>query len=303
MLLAMIAGFAANITAITNTNVTVLPVRMLPIDVLIVGMLLTISALMMMAIIRKARLRATRLHQIYQGYSLWGSSCQSAGQRAVSNNSNARMRSLASLLAVLLLSAFSFSTFSFGRAGGLYDDIVEDIAFVRFVHAAPGQGSSEVRIMAVPFLDLEPQQVSPYQSLAPGSIRIEIADSSSELELNSGDFYTVVLHDEGLLILEDSALDDPTRALLSLYNLSDIAALSLSSADGSAEVFRDVAPQNKASIAVNATDISLAVSGDGEVLEVLEDLRLERAEAYSIIALASDEGTVFLWVQADVVSE
>lgn len=173
---------------------------------------------------------------------------------------------------------------------GLYGpQTPQDTAFVRFVHAATSVPEATFSIAGVPFATTEYTHVTPYDLLAEGTHTISVDELTTELTTDVGGFYTVVLMPEDLLVITDTPLEDPAKARLFLYNLSTLDTIDLQTADGDTEVLTGVAAGSSSSIEVNPADVTLAVFHQGEVLQELSDLQLERGAAYGIFVMGDSE--------------
>ena len=83
-------------------------------------------------------------------------------------------------------------------------------------------------------------EVTPYRVVLRGDQQIQVGDSSEDFAVEVGKFYTVAVLPDGLEVLEDKANENRAKALLSLYNLSDMESVDLKTADGSTDVIMGV---------------------------------------------------------------
>jgi alginate O-acetyltransferase complex protein AlgF len=173
---------------------------------------------------------------------------------------------------------------------GLYGpQTPQDTAFVRFVHVATSVPEATFSVAGVPFATTEYAHVTPYDLLAEGTHTISVDELTTELTTEIGGFYTVVLMPEDLLVITDTPLEDPAKARLFLYNLSTLDTIDLKTADGETEVLTGVAAESSSSVEVNPADVTLAVFHQGEVVQELSDLQLERGTAYGIFVMGDGE--------------
>ena len=175
-----------------------------------------------------------------------------------------------------------------------------DAAYVRVLQAVPGEMlSADLGGEVLP--ELEFAQVSPYRVVSPGDVSYTLAESGNGT-LAAGAFYTFVNLPSETLVLEDTPLLDASRGLISLYNLTDLDALSLVTTDG-AEVVADVAPGELASLEVNEAEVGLAVvAGEDEVAQ-LEPLLLERGVAHGVFVLNAQEGPVAVYAPSSLAQD
>lgn len=120
--------------------------------------------------------------------------------------------------------------------------------------------------------------------------------AAAELVVQGEDYTTLVLGTDAVRVMRDTRHEDPARAQLVFYNLSDAAA-ELGVAEGGDPVFPAVPAGQSASRTVNAVTVRLEVrrsppgessSGDGaEAPSVQVDLR--RGESFGLVLLADGE--------------
>jgi hypothetical protein len=173
-----------------------------------------------------------------------------------------------------------------------------DVAYVRAVNvvAADGLGVrvGDGDLMALAFAD-----ATGYVAVAPGPVRLDLGGETFEVEAEVGAFLTVVAHPEGVWVIDDAPLQDASRGLLALYNLSDRAALELVVIEGIevvAEVVTEVAPGEQAAVPVAEAEVALSVrSGDGDQVD-LEPRVYERGVAHAVLVASGPDGLVVGYV-------
>jgi alginate O-acetyltransferase complex protein AlgF len=171
------------------------------------------------------------------------------------------------------------------------------------IHALETAPALSVVIGDTSYEELAFAQASSYRVVLQGQRRLQAGEISQDLEIAAGKFYTLALTPNGVVILEDASSSNRAKALLLLYNLSDIATVDLKTADGKTEVFAGVLPATQKSIEVNGVTVDLAVSGAGSELQVFPGLSLERGAAYSIIVLGTANQPTVLWVQSETATD
>jgi alginate O-acetyltransferase complex protein AlgF len=175
-----------------------------------------------------------------------------------------------------------------------------DAAFVRVLHASPDVAPLAVTIGTANFGEVSFAQASLYRVVTQGTASLSAGDISQDLEVVAGKFYTVALTPGGVLTLEDASSSNRAKALLSLYNLSDLPLVDLKTADGKTEVLMGVATGTQKSIEVNGITVDLAVLADGAELQSFPGVSLERGAAYSALVLP---GSTVIWVQSETTTE
>ena len=166
-----------------------------------------------------------------------------------------------------------------------------DAAYVRVVNATP-DGEAAAELGDVDYDPVAFTGVTPYRVLEPGSVALNVAGAEASLTVEAGGFYSVVLTPEGVNVLQDEALVDASRALLTLYNLSDTETLDLKTADGATDIVSGVAPGGAGSIVVNQAEVALGVFAGEELVEALGPSLLERGVAYSVLVFDGEAGPV-----------
>ena len=165
-----------------------------------------------------------------------------------------------------------------------------DAAYVRIVNAVPG-GEAAVRFADADYL-VGFATVTPYRVVEPGDLTLNVAGTEQPLTAEAGEFYTVVLTPEGVNVLNDEALVDASRALLTLYNFSSLGPLDLKTADGETSIVTSVAPGGEGSIVVNQAEVGLGVFDGSELVGETEPSLLERGTAYSVLVFDGEIGPV-----------
>lgn len=183
---------------------------------------------------------------------------------------------------------------------GLYGDPPPpNAAFVRVVQTVKDTVASDLSIGATEYNDLPFAEISPYRVVLEGSHQLKTADLEQTLNIEKGKFYTVVLGETATL-LEDAISTNRAKALLSLYNLSNLEAVDLKTADGQTDVLLGVEPGELKSIEVNSITVDLAVFNGVTELANFPAVQLERTAAYSAIVVGSE---TVIWIQSQAITD
>lgn len=215
---------------------------------------------------------------------------------------NKKLKVSAFILVLLLLGL------SFAQDEGLYAPAPPaDAAFVRVVHAIEGADAVSPTIGAATYAELAFAQSSLYRVVLQGEASLQAGAISHDFTVEAGKFYTVALvsnsGEASVFVLNDEANTNRAKALLVLYNLSDIASVDLKTADGSTPIVVGVAPNSEASIEVNGITVDLAVFNADASLESFAGVKLERGAAYSAIVMGTADDTTVIWVQSATTTE
>jgi alginate O-acetyltransferase complex protein AlgF len=178
-----------------------------------------------------------------------------------------------------------------------------DAAFVRIIHASPDAAAVSATLGDTAYDEVAFAEVSPYRVVLQGARTLTAGDVTQDLEVQAGKFYSLAITPDGVVVLEDASSSNRAKALLLLYNLSDIPAVDLKTADGKTEVFSGVAPGTQTSVEVNGITVDLAVLGEGAVLQEFPGVQLERGAAYSALVLGTASAPTVIWVQSETTTE
>jgi alginate O-acetyltransferase complex protein AlgF len=178
-----------------------------------------------------------------------------------------------------------------------------DAAFVRVLHAVPDAPALSVTVADVAYGDVAFAAVSPYRVVTQGTRTLKAGDISQDLEVSAGKFYTLAITPQGVTVLEDASSTNRAKALLSLYNLSELPSVDLKTADGKTDVLVGVAAGTQKSIEVNGITVDLAVLSEGKELQAFPGVSLERGAAYSVVVLGTAAAPTVIWVQSETTTE
>ncbi|SIQ19945.1 alginate O-acetyltransferase complex protein AlgF [Rhizobium sp. RU33A] len=182
---------------------------------------------------------------------------------------------LASFAATLAL-----STAAFADDGGLYEKPLDpNSAFVRVI--APGATTASVQNSA--FNQLE-EGVSPYVAVAPGDIPVSSSFGEGSVKASAGKFYSVVVTNAGATTVVDDMTKNPSKATLSLYNLTEKAAIDLFVPQAGAEAVSDVDSGGSKSVALRAPlAVDLVVREGDKDLAKLDKVEFKRLAGVTIV--------------------
>jgi alginate O-acetyltransferase complex protein AlgF len=157
-------------------------------------------------------------------------------------------------------------------------------AFIRVLNAS-GQAELSAQAGGVAIDEVPAWSVSDFEYLPPGAITVSAGDASTQATLQPSRFYTAVVDDHGVRLLDNEGYDNKLKALIILYNLTDGSDLSLRTTDGSTTIVDAVDSYAHGSRQVNAARARLAVfAGDQSVAET-QTLNLSRGKAFSVFAV------------------
>ncbi len=159
-------------------------------------------------------------------------------------------------------------------------------AFIRIINANTGGGIAEGRIGGKAIKDVEPLEASAYIYLPEGSYELSVGGKSEAVTMASNRFYTAVVTETGeLKVLEDADFDNPRKALVSFYNLTDSATVTLKTADGKVAVTDPVAPMQMANREINAVKVAMGAFSKDQALAKTSEVNLQRGKVFSFFAI------------------
>jgi hypothetical protein len=205
---------------------------------------------------------------------------------------NAPMITLAAVAATLTLSAQA-------RAddGGLYAKPLDpNSAFVRVI--APGASSATVN--ASSFNQLS-DGVSPYVAVEPGDIAVTASGDQGSVKAAAGKFYSAILTESGVVTIEDDMTKNPSKATLSLYNLTEKADIDLFVPQAGADAVSDVDSGASKSVALRAPlNVDLVVrEGDKEIAK-LDKVEFKRLAGVTVVVTGTGENVAAVAVPSTI---
>jgi alginate O-acetyltransferase complex protein AlgF len=168
---------------------------------------------------------------------------------------------------------------------GLYEAPVDpNSAFVRVL--SPGAAAAVVN--GTSFNDMT-DGLSPYINVQPGEIALSAAGNSGTLSASAGAYYTYAWDATGgAVILEDKVSNDPAKADVYLYNLTDKPAIDLFVPAAKVKAIQAAPADGSKSVALKAPlTIDIDVVTGGEKIGEVKNVALTRRGGVSIVASGS----------------
>jgi hypothetical protein len=175
-----------------------------------------------------------------------------------------------------------------GCADPLYGEAAPaDAAYVRFFAAVSLDPRGPLEVGAARFEPPARGSATAYRPVAPDIYMVDAGGRSVELIPRARRYYTLAVVAGGLVVFEDTAHTDPSRAQLVLYNLSALDSVGLETEDGRTTVIPPLSAARSRSVVVNAVSVRLRVSGAGSVIGELGDVGLRRGASHSVFVYES----------------
>ena len=191
-------------------------------------------------------------------------------------------------LIILLTIASAAAQAQDGNAD-LYDPVAPaNSAFVRVLNL------SERNIEVTLSSKNKPQAVTSgqfggYRFVAPGKHRIAVGDKALESELKANTASTVIYRDGELLLIADQFVNEPRKALIAFYNLTEKPA-ALKTVDGQHVVVDMITRDQTGSRMVNELKIAFAAYAEADKLVSFDELFLKKGRSYSYALLPAGNG-------------
>ena len=183
---------------------------------------------------------------------------------------------------LIFVAAFAIQTSqAVANDTGLYEDVfAPNSSFVRVV--APGQ--SFVAIDGTTLRDIE-TGVSGFVNVMPGDIPISASSGSTSLSAGAGAHYTLIMLDnETVEIIEDEIVNDPAKADVTLYNLSDMSDVELFVPLADTVAIGGVGSMSGETVSLRAPlTLDFEIRSGGETLTVVSGIDLQRGAGVSIV--------------------
>jgi alginate O-acetyltransferase complex protein AlgF len=197
----------------------------------------------------------------------------------------------------MVLAAFS----AYANDAELYDPAPPaDAAFVRVINAMEGK-EVKASIGATNFGKYQTAAISNYRILKAGDYDVTFGDIKQSVTINAGNYQTVVLNNAGnILVFNDELLENPTKARVYFYNLSDAANASVIAPEHGAAVVENIAPDNTASRAMNALKVTLQVKAGASAVQDFADVQLKRRIGTSFLLTGKEGGYNAIMIKNEV---
>lgn len=162
---------------------------------------------------------------------------------------------------------------------GLYGKVADpNASFVRIV--AFDQQSATIGGKPV----APAQGVSPYVNVDPGSVEVSSGGKNAVVKVEPGKYYTMTIEPNGERVFSDIVKNDPAKAQLYLYNLSDIPNVDLFVPAAKALALKGVATGQSKDVALKAPlSLAFEVQRDGVAVADIEPIDIKRKAGYSIV--------------------
>lgn len=158
-----------------------------------------------------------------------------------------------------------------------------DSAFVRLINAS-GEKTVSGLIGSITFKEVA--DVSPYMVLKAGKYDLSVGKAKQSVEVKAGTSYTFAYSKDGdkeaLASFEDAAMDDPSKAMIYFYNLSDKEA-NLRAPNFNTDIVSKVAAGTSQSKALNALTVDVALTVDNNDVKTFPGIELKRRNGYSFV--------------------
>lgn len=179
-------------------------------------------------------------------------------------------------------------TLTSAQAGddGLYQDVfAPNTSFIRVL--APDQNFAAIGTTSVD--DIE-GSISSYVNVMPGNVEVSLNSGSTTIAVEPNLHYTVVVPADGdPVVLTDEISASPSKADVSLYNVSGEADVELYVPRAKAAVVKEVTSVSGKTIALKAPlTLDFEIRKGGDVLAELPAIELQRKAGLTFVLMEQD---------------
>ena len=167
-------------------------------------------------------------------------------------------------------------------------------AFVR-VFNAQDQPETQAQLGEQKFEEVASWGSSEFLFVPAGSHPLKVGSASKTVQLQADRYYTAVVNDGQLLLLDSSRYNNRMKALVIVYNLSEAKSLSLRTADGRTPLVDNVTSKGQGSREVNPAKASLAVFDGDRRLGEAPPVNLSRGKAFSLFVVGDASAPRLVW--------
>lgn len=179
--------------------------------------------------------------------------------------------------------------------GGLYGPAAPPgSAFVRVFNASAAD-DVDARVGNQTLADIRAWNASEFIFLPAGTHPLSAAGTEGTLTLAAARYYTAVVGNGPLRLLDDDNAGNRLKALVILYNLTGKDAISLRTQDGRTAVIGDVANNASGRREVNPAKVQFAVfSGESKIADA-PMVSLARGQAFSLFVVGDASAPRLSW--------
>ncbi|CAD5107304.1 alginate O-acetyltransferase AlgF [Zestomonas carbonaria] len=127
-------------------------------------------------------------------------------------------------------------------------------------------------------------QLGAYVFIAPGNRKITVNQTSQDANLQGNSAYTLVYDGSSLQSIVDPYSDDPKKALVAFYNLTD-QPLALKTQDGKHAIVDNVAKNHSGVRPVNEIKIGFAAFNGEQSVARFDEQFLKKGRSYSYLVI------------------
>jgi alginate O-acetyltransferase complex protein AlgF len=171
----------------------------------------------------------------------------------------------------------------------LYDAVAPaNSAFVRVLNLSPGvvdvSLSSKKTAQKV-----GPEQLGAYRFTPPGKTLLSVGAARLETDLQANSASTLLYANGSLTELKDIYVNEPKKAQLAFYNLTDTPT-ALKTADGKQEVVAAIGKAQTGGRMVNEFKIAFAAYAGDRKVASFDEMFLKKGRSYSYVLLPEGSG-------------
>ncbi|VUD58791.1 hypothetical protein TDB9533_02512 [Thalassocella blandensis] len=171
----------------------------------------------------------------------------------------------------------------------------EDSAFIRVFNLNAGAEIKDFSIGGKTVSGIKSANASDYIFVPEGAYDVTVDGKQTKTSLKRGNFYTVVIVDGEVKVIDDEHFDNRRKSMITFYNfLSNDASLATS--DGKVKIVKNVNFKDKASREINPVKVELVTMVSNKAYGPKETVNLERGRVTSLFAVGSLENPMLVKV-------
>lgn len=193
------------------------------------------------------------------------------------------------LLALSLFGLALSSAHAKDANADLYDAVAPaNSAFVRVLNLSAG--SVDVSLSSKKSAQkVGPGQLGAYRFTPPGKTALSIGDAKVEPDLQANTASTLLYIDGIITVLKDSYVNEPKKAQLAFYNMTDTQT-ALKTLDGKHVVVEPIAKAQTGGRMVNEFKIAFAAYAGDQKVASFDEMFLKKGRSYSYVLLPDGAG-------------
>ena len=200
------------------------------------------------------------------------------------------MRKLVLVVMALCSTLICATPHAHAGEGGLYPAAPPPgSAFIRFLNGS-SPAALAVSVRGKSYGAATFGNITAYAPVQQGDATLTLGAKTAETHLKEGAYYTALLHDGNVNVLEEPASDNKLKAQIILINASSTPGITLKTADGTTDIVNAVGTAKLDSRAVNPIKAPFSVYAAATKIDGIDAHLLERGARYAVVVYDGPNG-------------